>query len=48
MDELDDEVAMISNKKATPDPSSTAAAAAVISHDDIKLEVKAATGGDNS
>lgn len=44
MDELDDEVAMISNKKATPDPVN----GGVVSADDIKLEVKAATGGDSS
>jgi len=48
MDELDDEVAMISNKKATPDISANAAGGVVVSHEDIKIEVKAATGGDNS
>jgi hypothetical protein len=47
MDELDDEVAMISNKKATPDPTNISGTG-IISADDIKIEIKAATGGDNS
>lgn len=48
MDELDDEVAMISNKKATPDPTNVSGNSGIISADDIKIEVKAATGGDSS
>jgi len=48
MDELDDEVAMISNKKATPDPTNVSGNLGIISADDIKIEVKAATGGDSS
>jgi hypothetical protein len=47
MDELDDEVAMISNKKATPDPTNVSGTG-IIYADDIKIEIKAATGGDNS